>query len=684
MKFTAAVEGFIKFISDALDEDKKEVITTWIGNNLLNHQTPSPRITQNIKAAFFEAQKIVFTEYIVRNDIEKMKLLLDAVNSPANEKLRTFECKVLADAFIEKQEFLTTSTQHNQELIEILNNQYENIESDELKESISSKIREVQQIIDDSIGGIVGPSTQVRKPHKGYLYKFIDKLFKTDMSQNVLVDIVINDDPTNQYDNSITIVGRPKVLGSSTKQMRHVTPYSFMEAAIKEKIVTTIKESDYVKYINNIAEAIKPLLKNKKGICLTDDQYSKLSSNIALQDEESERFKLSTTSNEYHLIYNDALIEQFKNCNDFSPAEKDKAQEDFSTKFEKYVTYGIKYLTEEILDPKDVDTITIVCERIAKIILILFNQEKYAAFPEEGNSLKEEIRVYQSSNDAEKPQNKKYDVYSHSEITEKMNDVGWRLQHNACIRIVDNEGPMVQRVAKVLKMLSSLVYHKVLGVSHKTEKKDLEYQKEYNKKYNFKVNDQNLKCQDKYNEDINIDSNLMKVFQYHVAKHLYSIFDFKPLEQNVLVPTQQGDNETITVYPSATGKTTAKYSVHEGKQYRELQHNSRKGYNDDVIFRSEMRDEKTKEILKDKVVNHVIISLLPFKGLEVGCMFDDAQCERATILQAFCELVKVKYEAEGMKQLDDVWVNDVQTECSRYFEDVLGESRVIEDNYYVV
>ncbi|MFP3034853.1 MAG: hypothetical protein ACEY3C_04975 [Candidatus Tisiphia sp.] len=233
----------------------------------------------------------------------------------------------------------------------------------------------------------------------------------------------------------------------------------------------------------------------------------------------------------------------------------------------------------------------------------------------------------------------------------------------------------------MLKIISLLVKHKLTRVSDETKKEDLEYQKGYNEKYNFKLNDPDLKCQDKYNEEIDINSNLMDIFQYHIAKHLYYVFDFKPLEQNVLVPKQKEDESTIKVYPSATGIKTAEYSVQDGKQYRELQYNSRKGYNDDAIFHMEMSNKQTIDALKNKVVNHIIIALLPFKELEIGCIFDEAQCERATILQAFCELVKVRYATESMIQLDNKWIDEVQNECSKYFMDVLGESKVLEENY---
>ena len=123
------------------------------------------------------------------------------------------------------------------------------------------------------------------------------------MSQDALVDIIINDDDNN---NQTIIVGRPKLLGSSTKQMRHVTPYSFIEKAIKATINAVDKPKGYQSYINSIVEAIKPLIKSKEGICLTSDQYFKLKSSIILENEDHEEFTFSTISkeqkkNEYHL-----------------------------------------------------------------------------------------------------------------------------------------------------------------------------------------------------------------------------------------------------------------------------------------------------------------------------------------------------------------------------------------------
>ncbi|UCM92649.1 hypothetical protein [Candidatus Tisiphia endosymbiont of Melanophora roralis] len=512
----------------------------------------------------------------------------------------------------------------------------------------------------------------VTKKHKSYIYKFLEHLFKIDMSQDALVDIIINEDIN---DNQILIVGRPKLLGSSTKQMRHVTPYAFIEKAIKEMVVAKKEQSDYMAYMENILEAIKPIISTKDGICLTTEQHSKLVANSTLQIEEQEIFKLSTTSREYYLIYDDALITQFINCNDFSQNEKDKAKTDFSSKFSKYITYGIRYLTEVILDANDLNTITMTCEGIARIILTLFNQDKYAAFPDEGNSLLEEIRVYKNKDDAKKAatlklEQQEYTIKSHTEITKYP-----VLQYDERIRIVNNEGSIVKRAAKALDIINSLISGK-LNIHHITEEMH-KYQDQYNTKYNFNVKIGGVNpTNSQYNTKIDFDNNLHNIFQFYVAKHLYSVFDFKPLETKVLAPRQKGEaHNTIAVYPSASGTTTAKYSIQEGKLYRELQYNSRKGYNDNAIFRSNMDNNTIKDILQKKVTTHIIISLIPFKGLKTGCTINDSQEGMKEIFNAFLKLVQNDYkntkDCHGKTiTLDNQWKEQINSEYVKYNESI--------------
>jgi hypothetical protein len=58
---------------------------------------------------------------------------------------------------------------------------------------------------------------------KARLYSFMQNLSLTSMGDDVLVNIVIDD----LQDNKVIIVGRPKLLGSTSRQMRHVTLYSY-------------------------------------------------------------------------------------------------------------------------------------------------------------------------------------------------------------------------------------------------------------------------------------------------------------------------------------------------------------------------------------------------------------------------------------------------------------------------
>lgn len=550
---------------------------------------------------------------------------------------------------------------------------------------------------------IVGPGTptisstptaqpSIKKMYKPNIYKFLENLFKINMSQDTLVDIIISDD---ENDNQIIIVGRSKMLGSATKQMRHVTPYSFIEKAIKEAITATEAGADYISYIKNIVETIKPLIKSKDGICLTSDQYSKLRSNITLQSEDREEFTFSTISreqkkNDYHLIYNELLIREFNNSDNFSTDEKKEAANGFQIKFEKYINHGINYLTEKILDPRDANTITITCEGIARIILTLFNQDKYAAFPEEGNSLLEEIRLYNTQDDAKEAgklplhkqkQQKLFEVKYHNEITQEIND---NKQYDLRIRIVDNEGSNTKKTAEALYIINSLVSSKLYG---SYTKEDSQYQ-QYNNQYNYIVRIKDIDT-NIYNQQIDND-NLANIFHYHAAKHLYTVFDFKPLELNVLAPKQNNDDNVVKIYPSATGTRLAEYSVQDGIQYRQSEVNRAKGYNDAAIFRSAINNEDSKEILRKIIIKHLTISLIPFKEIKIGCIENDTQEGMKQILNSFIELVQKNYNGsvdcnKEQINLNDFWVEQVNTEYIKYNESInlSGVSEPTVENYDV-
>ena len=51
--------------------------------------------------------------------------------------------------------------------------------------------------------------------------------------------------------------------------MRHVTPYAFVEHAIKVTIQSSENNGEYKLYIRDICEITKTFIQSKEGICLT-------------------------------------------------------------------------------------------------------------------------------------------------------------------------------------------------------------------------------------------------------------------------------------------------------------------------------------------------------------------------------------------------------------------------------
>ncbi|MFP3015768.1 MAG: hypothetical protein ACEY3B_05730 [Wolbachia sp.] len=535
-----------------------------------------------------------------------------------------------------------------------------------------------------------GGNLSSAKTSKYELLNLIVKLFKTGPSEDVLVDIVISDD-LGKHKDKVSIVGRPKLLGSSTKQMRHVTPYFFIEHAIQSTVIAARDKDTAIPYIENIVKLIKPFVKNRQGICLEkkdEDKYQKLLVETFLQEEVDEVLKFTTTTvtgqkNEYYLIYNDKLIEAFEKSSSWDKNFKDKASSMFSEKFEKYIDGGIFSLIERI-DPNNKNTITIACELLARMILTMFNQDKYAAFPQEGNSLLEEIRLYDTKEHAQqtsktplttRKEGNWFEVQSHDKIigkiTGKRGEVSKnkKEEYDSRIRIVDNEGNRVKDTADALRILDILVDAKTSD--HTDTAKIEQEQGKYNSKYNLQVNMNGLDA-GSYNEKISV-GNLDNIY-HHVAKHLYVVFDFKPLELEVFAPKQKEKKNTIQVYPSATGIKTAEYSVQNGNEYRELQYNSRKGYSDKAVFRSEMTSKEIKEVLCKIIVSHIIISLIPFQSIITGVDLEDDQAQKGMgkVFDSFVDLVQRDYQnakfkgSDGVEvKLDDNWGSSVYEEYGR-------------------
>ncbi|BET30918.1 hypothetical protein wCauBTS_15250 [Wolbachia pipientis] len=490
---------------------------------------------------------------------------------------------------------------------------------------------------------------------KAYAYKFLEDLLKIEMSPDVLVDIIVD----SKDDTKIAVVGRPKVLGSSTKQMRHVIPYSSIKSAI-ESAVKVKEKGGYILHVKNMVEQVMtPLIISREGLCLTEGQYDQLRQNNIISSDEHNKFKLTTKTkkgqrNRYHLIYDKEIIETINKEKIFTEEEIKKARTGFNARLRKYISHGIDYLTDG-LAAEDINTVTIMCEGVARIILTMFNQDIHAAFPEEGNTLSEEIRLYESQNDAKEPKAKVFSVLLHDEITQEI--VG---DYNLRIRIVNNEGYIVKRTACVLSVLNSLLKTTSYNINEKESKKYLD---DYNEKCNstIRTHSQDL---GNYNGKIN-KNNLNDVLYNHVAKHLYEVFDFKPLEKRVLAPRREA-GDAIKVYPSAGGIREAEYLVQEGDEYRRLKINEAKGYNDKAIFRSGMANKLIGKILSSKIVSHVIIHLVPYRYLKDGFM--ESAVEEGLgngmqeVLNSFINLVQQDYINAPFHErigevLNDDWVN---------------------------
>ncbi|KAB2977699.1 hypothetical protein LBW99_06175 [Wolbachia endosymbiont of Nasonia oneida] len=496
---------------------------------------------------------------------------------------------------------------------------------------------------------------------KAYAYKFLENLLRIEMSPDVLVDIIVD----SKDDTKIAVVGRPKVLGSSRKQMRHVISYSSIKSAI-ESAVKVEEKVDYILHVKNMVEQVMtPLIISREGLCLTEGQYNNLKEKEVIPSGKYDEFKLTTETKKgkrkkYHLIYDKEIVETVNNGKFFTEEEIKKARIDFNTRLRKYISHGIDYLTDG-LAAEDINTVTIMCEGVARIILTMFNQDIHAAFPDEGNTLSEEIRLYESQNDAKEPKAKVFSILLHDEISQEI--VG---DYNLRIRIVNNEGYIVKRTAYALSVLDSLL--ETTNINSKESKKYLD---DYNEKCNstIRTHSQDL---GNYNGKIN-KNNLNDVLYNHVAKHLYEVFDFKPLEKRVLAPRREAE-DAIKVYPSARGKRGVEYSVQEGDKYRKLKVREAKDYNDKAIFRSGMADKLIGEILSSKIVSHVIIHLVPYGQLREG--FIENAVEEGLgngmqeILNSFINLVRLDYiDAPFHEEIGEVLNNDwVKEILERYQE----------------
>ncbi len=464
---------------------------------------------------------------------------------------------------------------------------------------------------------------------KSEIYKFLTDMLGADVSDKVLVDVTFNED--KEYSNQSKILGRPSVLGSATKQMRHVTPYSFVEHIIESKIYNVnpkIKKN----ILKDLKQPLKLFTSYQKGVCLLESEYQQLKKHTGSSDFYS--IKMNTIKNKtiYYLINEDKLPLEWDSTSIFNRNQKNKMQDDYGKKLKKFIDYGIDCLQEAI---QDENTLSITCEALSRFILTLFNQRIYTAFPEEGNTLTYEIRLYKNKAEALVQKNKDYEVLTHAEINEKISNtvVG---DCDGRIRIVNNEGPMVKKIIKALETINKII----VNFNYIVDNTDnIEY---YHNNCNVelktpKSSDKSIMGElKKYNQQL-IEHEIEALCHYHIAKLLYFVFDFKPLEEKVFVSAQKSYSSAsakVQVFLFADGSKSAEYCIKDGKTYREDQINDAKGYNKEVIFRSETLDQY---LLAKKALDHVYTSIMSFSSFING--FNNNESYPKSILEAFSKLV---------------------------------------------
>ncbi|WP_425360627.1 hypothetical protein [Candidatus Tisiphia endosymbiont of Ceraclea dissimilis] len=103
-----------------------------------------------------------------------------------------------------------------------------------------------------------------------------------------------------------------------------------------------------------------------------------------------------------------------------------------------------------------------------------------------------------------------------------------------------------------------------------------------------------------------------------------------------------------------------------------------------------MDNNTIKDILQKKVINHITISLIPFKELKVGCTINDSQEGMKEIFNTFLTLVQNDYkdskDCNGKTiMLDKQWKEQIANEYVKYNEsiNITGASEPIIDNYEI-
>lgn len=459
---------------------------------------------------------------------------------------------------------------------------------------------------------------------KETIHEFIERIVGKGFSKHVLTDMVFKQEQEDE--NSLIVVGRAQVAGSSKKQMRHVTPHAFIVEVIKSQVE---KAYDPSGFLTSMIDLVLMLMPKEEGAAISSKDLSSSSYDMIREDiikYSSKSMEVDTSAenkenadNKVYFISPTRVNKAYEKSR--TPTKKNKAIEEYNIAYKDFCRIAFNKLIKSIKD--DVNGGTIAAEAIARMILMLFNQQKNAAYPTEGNTMKGEIRYYEYEEDAA-ASNNEYEVLTAKELKQKFDD---EEDINGKVRIVDNEGPQVTNSKEALGLLNDLIFEVKNSVLIKNEilASNIET---YNAKYNKIIKLENKEPDSSVSDEIKQYYNDLtdKVSEYDLyyqaAKHLFIVFDYKALEDTVFVLSRRANQDFIEAYEGVKKSAKPqKFVFKDGKKYREDKTEDAGGYNGKAIFRNDEQDDLDKdggkklENLANKIAEHGIISLLPFGNL---------------------------------------------------------------------
>jgi hypothetical protein len=531
----------------------------------------------------------------------------------------------------------------------IIHSKFRNLDSTKRKYAAPSNTQSLEEIT-------LNTPTKKAPPQKIELIKLLEQILSMKITYKVLTDIEFSDGTTK-----FTVLGREKVSGSSTNQMCHITPHAF----VKNLIESAIKNSQYPQAIlESFARIFKMLLKNKEGYCFSQETLKNYSDNLQTRVKIKAN-KVVTSKNQSSYIISPKKLKTDKNSS-FSPTKagftsekKEQAQKEFSQQYPRFLEEALVKLANLVKD--DQNTANMTAEILARFIFKIFNTQESVAFPKEGNTQNFEIRLYASKEDAQKASEPKskipYEVISTKKLAELKKEKGVE-SFSEKIRIVDCEGANTTKIIKSLEALNEVIRSDLLI---NTDIKDkIEF---YNQIKPIKLVLANSEEDiSEYHQTLT-SKNYAEKICYHIARLVYIAFDFKALEEVVLVENDEGD---ISLYNRASSEVLTEYSLKPGAFYRQNQINRADGkYNKDVKFREEKTNLK---FLVEKLVDHFIMSTMAYSYLiEKDNLLSSS-------LNSLLKLTSIDYKLKENEE------NELVKDGENYYSDLMKNNYISESS----